>query len=331
MITEKALLKTKAVLFSEKYGIEAALEAFNIKRRTFFNWKKAYLIGGKKPEALNEKKRTPKTKRKRVWDYRILQKIKELREEHPNLGKEKLYPELKEFCLSLSLPCPEPSTIGRLISDLGGLRSTPKKYYHSGKERIVKKKKRLIKPKDFTPKHPGHLVALDSIESRAWSKKRYVITFEDIFTRISLAMSTSSHASRAAKEFFSICLKAFPYPIDFVLTDNGSEFAKEFNQELNRLHLTHYHTYPRTPKMNAHVERFNRSFKEEFLNYHTFELAEDPVSFNAKILNYLIWYNTKRVHCAFQNKFSPVQYALKQLEPVKIPAECNLGWTHTIY
>jgi transposase InsO family protein len=142
-------------------------------------------------------------------------------------------------------------------------------------------------------------------------------------------MSTSSHASRAAKEFFYICLKAFPYPIDFVLTDNGSEFAKEFNQTLNELHLTHYHTYPRTPKMNAHVERFNRSFKEEFLNYKTFELAEDPVSFNAKILDYLIWYNTKRVHCAFQNKMTPVQYALSRLEPVKIPAKCNSGWTHT--
>jgi transposase InsO family protein len=329
MITEKALLKTKVIVFSQKYGIEAALEAFDVKRRTFFLWKKTYLKGGKKPEALSEKKRTPKTRRKRVWDYRILQKIKELRNDHPNLGKEKIYPELKEFCLLIFLPCPQPSTIGRLISDLGGLRMHPKKYSHSGKERTVKKKKRLIKPKDFKPEHPGHLVALDSIESHAWGKRRYIITFEDIFTRISLAMSTSSHASRAAKEFFHICLKAFPYPIDFVLTDNGSEFAKEFNQTLNELHLTHYHTYPRTPKMNAHVERFNRSFKEEFLNYKTFELAEDPEGFNLKILDYLTWYNTKRVHCAFQNKMTPVQYALSRLEPVKIPAKCNSGWTHT--
>lgn len=329
MITEKALFRARVLVFAEKHGIDLALEAFDVKRRSFFNWKKAFDEGGKKPESLNEKKRIPKTKRKRVWDWRILEEIKRLRKEHPNLGKEKLYPELKEFCFSVSLPCPEISTIARLIKDLGGLRSHPKKYSHFGKEKNIKRKKRLIKPKDFKANYPGHLVALDSIQSNDWKKKRYVITFEDIFTRISLAMSTSSHASRAAKEFFFLCRKAFPFPIDFVLTDNGSEFAKEFNQELMNLHLTHYHTYPRTPKMNAHVERFNRSFREEFLDYHTFELAHDPEGFNESILDYLVWYNTKRVHVAFQNKLSPVQYALTQLEAVKIPEECNLGWTYT--
>ena len=40
-----------------------------------------------KPEALNPKKRTPKNKRRRSWDWRILEEIKRLRDrdEHPNL------------------------------------------------------------------------------------------------------------------------------------------------------------------------------------------------------------------------------------------------------
>ena len=96
------------------------------------------------------------------------------------------------------------------------------------------------------------------------------------------------------KEFFGYCLRVFPFPVAFVLTDNGSEFAKHFSEELKRLHLTHYHTYPKTPKMNAHVERFNRTIQEEFANYHIGALLEPDV-FNRKLIDWLVWYNTVRV------------------------------------
>jgi len=331
MITKKALHRMKVLVFWEKYGLDATMEAFNVKRRTLFNWKRSFNEGGKKPEALNEKKRAPLNKRKRSWNLLIKKKIEELRIEHPNLGKDKIHPELKEYCKEQELPVPSITTIGRLIKDLGGLRTFPKRIGHNGKVKEVKRTKRIIKPKDFRAEYPGHLVALDTIVSHSWGKKRYVITFEDIFTRISLAMGTSSHASKAAKEFFQLCVKAFPFPIKFVLTDNGSEFKKEFNQELMRLHMIHYHTYPRTPKMNAHCERFNRTLKEEFFDYHTFELAEDVDSFNRKLVDYLVWYNTRRVHSAFQNKLCPVNYCLEQLQTNKYLEECKMGWTYTFY
>jgi transposase InsO family protein len=54
---------------------------------------------------------------------------------------------------------------------------------------------------------------------------------------------------------------------------------KHFSEELKRLHLTHYHTYPKTPKMNAHCERFNRTVQEEFADFHTQDLLT-PVVFN---------------------------------------------------
>lgn len=60
----------------------------------------------------------------------------------------------------------------------------------------------------------------------------------------------------------------FPYHIEAVLTDNGSEFKRHFAEELERLTLTHWHTYPKTPKMNAHCERFNRTLQDEFASYH---------------------------------------------------------------
>ena len=102
----------------------------------------------------------------------------------------------------------------------------------------------------------------------------------------------------------------------------------EIMVEIKRLHLTHYHTYPRTPKMNAHCERFNRTIQDEFVDYHLDEML-DVDSFNQKLTDYLIWYNTKRVHHAFKNKLSPYQFMLS-LPINQIPEKCKSGWPHTI-
>jgi transposase InsO family protein len=346
MITKKALQRMKILAFWEKYGLEATMEAFNIKRRTLFNWKKAFNEGNRKPEALNEKKRTPKTKRKRTWPLELRLKIRSLRQEHPNLGSNKIYPLLKSFCLDNNLKCPKPRTIARIISDdPEKMRIFPVKVSHFGKIKKVKRSKVLRKPKSIKPLYPGHLIALDTIERVVQGTRRYIITFEDIYTRFSFAWATNSHASKAAEEFFTLCLKVFPYSFNFlyILTDNGSEFKKHFNQKLMELHLTHYHTYPKTPKMNAHIERFNRTIQEEFIDYNAYLLL-NPDDFNRKLIDYLIFYNIERVHYAFQNKLSPVQYILRwqeqQLVQTKVanklinqsinrPQECKIGWHYT--
>jgi transposase InsO family protein len=276
---------------------------------------------------LNEQSRAPTTKRKRLWPTEVIAEIKRLRWEHPNLGKEKLYPLLQRFCTARTLRCPKPKTIGRIIIDLGGLRMFPRKVRHDGRVVPVKKRVVLRKPKDFITTYPGHLVALDTVERFVHGLRRYVITFEDIYTRFGFAWATTSHASLAAKEFFDYCRIAFPFPLAFVLTDYGSEFMKHFAEELKRLHLIHYHTYPRTPKMNAHCERFNRTIQEEFVDYHA-GLLLDPPTFNRTLMDWLIFYNTERVHYAFRNKLSPVQFMLS-LDPSKLPEECRSGWPHT--
>lgn len=330
MITPTALHRVKVLAFWEKHGLPATLDAFSVKRATLFLWKKRFAEGGKIPEALNEKKRIPKNKRKRTWHLDIIGEIKRIRFEHPNLGKEKLYPLLKRFCEAHNLRCPKSQTIGRLIKDLGGLRVFPQKVRHNGTIVPIKRKKVLRKPKDFKAEYPGHCVALDTIEKHIHGTRRYIITFEDLYTRFGFARATTSHASLAAKEFFNYCLRVFPFPIAFVLTDNGSEFAKHFSTELKRLHMAHYHTYPRTPKMNAHVERFNRTTQDEFADYHEGSLLEPDV-FNRKLVDWLVWYNTDRVHCAFQNKLSPVQFMVS-LQPSQFPQltqESKIGWPYT--
>ena len=116
--------------------------------------------------------------------------------------------------------------------------------------------------------------------------------------------------------------QVFPYPLQYVLTDNGSEFMKHFDEELRRLCQTHWHTYPRTPKMNAHVERFNRTLQEEFLDYHE-DLLLEPDDFNKAMIPWLLWYNGERPHWGL-NLQSPIQFLTKQ-----DPKKCNMWWPNT--
>ena len=322
MITPPALQKAKILVFWEQYGIKTTIEAFEVKRSTLYLWKQQFVRGGRKPEALNEQKRIPKTKRKRLWSPLLIEEIKRLRSAHPNIGKDKLHILIAPFCEKNHLPLPSVSTIGRLIKDCGGLRMFPQRIRHNGDIVPIKRKKVLRKPHDFKTAYAGHLVALDTVERFVHGLRRYIITFEDIHTRFAFAWSTTSHASLAAKEFFDYCRTVFPYPFAFVLTDNGSEFMKHFSQRLNELHVIHYHTYPRTPKMNAHCERFNRTLQEEFVDYHA-GLLLDPLVFNRELIPWLVWYNTERPHWGL-NLQSPMQFML-----TTYPRKSNVWWTDT--
>ena len=63
--------------------------------------------------------------------------------------------------------------------------------------------------------------------------RRYVITFTDHYSCFAFARATQSHASLAAREFFGMVAEVFPYPLQSMLTDNGSEFTKHFDEEFD--------------------------------------------------------------------------------------------------
>ncbi|MBI5306508.1 hypothetical protein HZB04_02905 [Candidatus Wolfebacteria bacterium] len=89
MITPKAHQKARVLVFWEKHGLEAAIDAFKVKRRTLFYWKSQWEKGDKKIEALNEKSKAPRVKRRSLWPIEVIQEIKRLRsrEIHPNIAR----------------------------------------------------------------------------------------------------------------------------------------------------------------------------------------------------------------------------------------------------
>ena len=329
MISEGAKRRAKILTFWQTHGLAATTDAHDVKRRTLFGWQRKLKEGHGKLESLNTGSRAPKIKRKRLWPPDVIEEIKRLRYDHPNIGKEKLHPLLLEFCETKKLSCPKVRTVGRIIVDLGGLRVVPQRITGTGRVRPIVRQKSERKPHGFTARYPGHCVALDTFEEHINGSRRDVITFIDLYTRFGFALGTTSHASLAASEFFEIVRKIFPFPFAYVLTDNGSEFKKHFGEAIRSLHLTHYKTRPKTPKQNAHCERFNRTVQEEYANYHRRELLIDIPAFNRGLAAWSLWYNTKRVHTAFGNKFSPMQFMLS-LPVSTLPVECKHGWPHTL-
>mgnify|MGYP000190425827 CR=1 FL=1 len=330
MITEQAKERCKILAFWEKYGTSATEEAFNIKRRTLFLWQEKLKKGVGKLESLNPIKRIPKNKRKRIWNYQILEEIKELRNDHHNLGKDKIHPLLLDFCDVKGLTCPSITTIGRLIKDMGGLRVFPHKVTHFGKIKKVNRLKVLRKPKDFKAKYPGHCIAFDTIEKQRNGKRMYIIVAIDLYTRTAFSLGTKSHSSATMAHFVHLISMMFPSEIKHILSDNGSEFKKHFSSLISRKSIIHFHTYPRTPKMNAHCERLNRTLQQEFIDYNLNLLFDDITLFNLKFHDYLKFYNTKRVHHAFKNKYSPFQFMLQSNHyKTNLPKKCKNGWTYT--
>lgn len=71
----------------------------------------------------------------------------------------------------------------------------------------------------------------------------------------------------------------------------------------------HLLTYPRSPNMNAHAERFTRILQEQFVDDDEDVLFDDLVDFNGRLADWLLFYHTERPRHSLR-LHSPVQCLL---------------------
>jgi transposase InsO family protein len=318
MITEQAKERCRILAFWERHGTEATKEAFRISRRTLFRWQGALKKKGGQLEGLNALSKSPYRRRQRKVAEEIIKKIIELRTLHPHLGKEKIHALIK-YQGSVS-------TIGRVLSDLkekGALPSGKKFSMHANTGRLIERKPKKTRKKLRRPK--GYRVLeVDTVVRFIDGVKRYIITATDTEQHTAFAACYTNHGSTSASDFLKKCVVVLPDCPIAVQTDNGSEFALHFDRACEKLSLERFHTYPRSPKMNAHVERFNRTLDEEFLQYHRALLRDDVKALNDALVDWLLWYNGERPHHSL-SLLSPFQSIFNSL-----PAnECQMWWTNT--
>jgi transposase InsO family protein len=191
------------------------------------------------------------------------------------------------------------------------------------RERKPSRKK--ARRKGYTPRQPGDLVQMDTVSIFTAGVKRYIFTGLDISTRFAFAHTYKSNSSANGKDFLGKFIEVAPFTVRNIQTDNGSEFMKHFAECCREKRLVHFYNYPKHPQSNGHLERFNRTIQEQFVEWHRDELDETEV-FNRPLMDYLIWYNTEKPHRGI-GKVAPLKYYLDNF--ITPPKKSNMLWTLT--
>jgi putative transposase len=267
-LSRAALGRLQWMLFYYFNGRNAAhtCRRFGICRQTFYRWKRRF--DRHDLTTLEGRSHRPHRVRKPTWSGQLAERVLSLRKQYPRWGKDKLVVLLRREQCSVSI-----SMVGRILADLkrrGALHEPPKPAVLLHQRRKLRKRPWAIrKPKYWRIEHPGDLVEIDTKEIRL---RRGVIlkhfSARDVISRWDVLEVHRRATSLAAARFLETLLDRLPFPVKALQVDGGSEFAAEFEQACQHKQLPLFVLPPKSPKLNAHVERSHRTHHEEFYQVH---------------------------------------------------------------
>jgi len=311
--SEIAQKKMEIINFCDEFGEKATDQAFGADRKVISRWKKRLASNGGKLVSLIPYSTRPKRTRVVSYDPKIVDFIKEIREEHPRLGKEKIIPDLNEYCLKKGLKTISESTVGNIIKRHKLFHQRAGKVYHNPNsawaQNRVHKKKRLRAKHSPKPEDFGYILS-DTVVRLDMGLRNYYISAIDAKLKFALTLNYKRLTSRNMKDFYHRFRSVYPARVRVWQTDNGSENLGEFDEALTADQIPHYFSYPHCPKIQTYIERYNRTIQEEFID-NNIGIIDDRVIFNQKLSEYLIWYNTRRPHKSLSLK-SPMQYLIEK-------------------
>jgi transposase InsO family protein len=265
--------------------------------------------------SLIPKSTSPKNRNSRFVDYRILKFIQQTRIQQV-VGHKKLYHMLIPHCKKWGISLPSITTLSRVVKtmkDNNQILSYKQVIYYATAGKI----KQARKPKntkdrrgEYMPSSPGDICQIDTVELRVKGKKIYAINIIDLHTRLIYSRIYTKLNSKHAMETIEKAQKHFKFKIQHVQTDNGLEFHKYFDEYTKAQEIQHFWNYPKCPKMNGTIERFNRTIQEEFL-YRIRTILHSNIQYAQDVLlpQYIKYYNKQRLHQSLDYK-TPYQYYL---------------------
>lgn len=270
---------------------------FNISTATVYRWVNRYRKWNLK--TLNNRSHRPHHLRQPIVEWELMQKIVEIRKTNPTWSKYKIYPQLVREGFKTSV-----STVGRTLKRKGLIVKSVK----------VKKRSKtciLNRPKanrELWAASPGSLVQIDTAYLNPKGRGfcfQYIAV--DCVTRLAWGKVYPTRGAKNGQLFLKEVKQFFPFKIQAIQSDNGSEFLGNFHENLEKEHISHYFTYPATPKMNSRVERLIRTTREELWNQGY--LLGDLDDLNQSLTEYLTKYNHQRPHQSL-NYQAPMEYYL---------------------
>lgn len=154
-------------------------------------------------------------------------------------------------------------------------------------------------------KIPGGLVYLDVKHLKIGLKKYYQFTALDHATRMMQAKIQRRITSESTVEFMEHIQQKYPFrKINYLGTDNGSEFLGDLEDYVKAKNIKHVFSSPASPRQNPYVERVIRTIIDDV--YKPFGLEETVEMQQETLDEYIVRYNTKRPHQGI-NLFTPAQ------------------------
>jgi len=168
---------------------------------------------------------------------------------------------------------------------------------------LQKTKRRTIRRTLPRPdvKSPGDLVQIDTLHyvNKLTGKRRYIFTVIDLYSRMSYAKCFDRLLPGNALTTVLSAERYFGFKITTIQSDNGPEFSKWFSHQLHGKGIVHRKIRIHRPNDNAHIERFNRTLREECVGQHMSGNLRLPL-INQKLKQYIDYYNNKRLHLGIQ-------------------------------
>ena len=300
-VTQTMQFRQSLLKYAEKYGVTKAAIKYNVNRQYIYRWKRRY---NGDIQSLANKSHRPHHHPNRHTEAE-LQKIKNFRRRNPNTGLVVLWVKLRRSGYTRSI-----TGLYRVLRRQGQM--------------AVKLPNPKYIPKPYEKmRFPGERVQIDvkfvpeaCIVGDAAGEKFYQYTAIDEFSRWRYLEAFQEHSTYSSAQFLEHLIKAAPFKILCVQTDNGTEFTKRllpgdngpslFETRLEQAGIRHKLIRPYTPRHNGKVERSHRKDNEYFYASHKFYSFED-------------FKNQLAVRCRNYNRFpirplgwlSPIEYLAK--------------------
>jgi putative transposase len=276
---------------------------FGISPKTFYRWWNRF--DSYDLTTLEEESRRPRHVRQPQTPVAVVEAILELRTLYPRWGKKKLVVLLARKGIRVSA-----STVGRVMNRLKarGVLVEPINVTQAKLARRRRRKPRyaIRKPKDYRPQAPGDLVEVDTLRIMLVPNEiRYQFSARDVVSRYDAIRAYKHQTSLKAAHFLHYLRKKFPYPIRAIQIDGGSELKDQFEVECQAKKIPLYVLPPKSPKLNGHVERSNRTHREEFCEVYDVDLNMEE--HNKQLAKWEHVYNYIRPHESL-DYLTPYQY-----------------------
>ena len=306
IITQEAKKKQAIVKYAEKNGKSKASRKYGVSLSSVKRWCKRYdgrwetLVGRSHRPHSHPNRHTPKEERQ------IQNSFKKLYERY---GWDGVYSDLlrKGYKRSYSGMVYAAKRLGL-------------------KEKTKVKKRSRVQRKYPEIQTPGEKVQIDVKEVPynclrgkvlRDGKHMYQWTAIDECTRMRYVYGFEEHTPENSVRFLKKLIKAFPFKIQTIQTDNGTEFTYKyisedricpFDKALTKLGIKHKLIPPRTPWHNGKVERSHRNDQRYFYDWETFRSVEE---LNKKLEEHLEWSNNKTMRTL--GRKSPIQLLKEKL------------------